>query len=67
MVAVRDLGQDRGPWVGQGTLGQCGIPGWEGAGGRGYGAMVQAGRMVGQCGVGKGDAHGNMEPWCGQG
>lgn len=55
MVAVRDLGQNRGLWVGQGTLGQCGIPGWEGAGGRGHGAMVQAGRTVEQCRVRKGD------------
>lgn len=32
MVAVRDLGQDRGLWVGQGTLGK-----WGSQGGRGLG------------------------------
>lgn len=54
MAAVRDLGQDRGLWVGQGTLGKRGVPGWEGAGGRGHGAMVKAGMGHG---AGKG-----MEP-----
>lgn len=43
MAVVRDLGQDRELWVGQDTLGKRRVPEWEGARGRGHGAMVKAG------------------------